>query len=129
MNNDIKEINKFKDILNYYKAKQIEPTYCEELITTGELQALLDYITNLQEENEELRKNQRFHKKFGNDYIFCVEGDKETYKDMVLMYQERIDKAIEYINAGKTFNSVNVGQVVNKIQNDLLNILEGENNE
>lgn len=68
------------------------------------LNQLKDYITNLQEENGYLRKHQRFHKKFGDDYIFCVEGDKETYKDLLLEKQEeledyksRIEKTIEDI--------------------------------
>ena len=55
-------------------------------------QHLLDSTTNLQRENEYLKKNQRFHKKFGSDYIFCLEGDKETYKDMVLEKQEEIEQ-------------------------------------
>ena len=46
MNEEIKEI---LDKLNFYKNRQKEPIYCEELITTGELQRLLDYITNLQQ--------------------------------------------------------------------------------
>ncbi len=62
-----------------------------------ERKKLANYITNLQEENEELKKNQRYHKKFGNDYIFCLEGDKETYKDYIFELQERIEKAIEYL--------------------------------
>lgn len=60
-------------------------------------------IEELMQENEYLKKHQRFHKKFGNDYIFCVEGDKETYKDLLLEKQEeledyksRFEKAIEY---------------------------------
>lgn len=62
-------------------------------------------IEELMQENEYLKKHQRFHKKFGNDYIFCVEGNKETYKDLLLEKQEeledyksRVEKAIEAIN-------------------------------
>ena len=51
-----------------------------------------DKMKELQQENEYLKKNQRFHKKFGSDYIFCLEGDKETYKDMVLEKQEEIEQ-------------------------------------
>jgi len=80
-----KEIIKFQDILNYYKTKQIEPVYCEELITTGELQSLLDYITNLQEENKLLRI-----------HLNVMKEDSDNTQD-------RIDKAIEeldkYINS------------------------------
>ena len=79
------------------------------------------------EENEELRKNQRFHKKFGDDYIFCVEGDKETYQDMIFMYQERIEKAIEYINHVQNYGTM--AQVMPHLKryvngDDLLNILQ-----
>ena len=42
-----------------------------------------------------------------------------------LSLRDRIDKANEYIRTGKTFDTIDIGKVVNKIQNDLLNILEG----
>ena len=70
MNNDIKEI---QERLDYLKAIEIEPEYCEDLITTGELQRLLDYITNLQEKLD-----------------FIIDRNDEK--------QEIIDKAIEYLN-------------------------------
>ena len=54
---------------------------------------LLDYITNLQQENEELKKNQRYYK----NGVFSLEYDKETLSDMVDDYKSRIDKAVEYI--------------------------------
>ena len=85
-----------------------------------------DYITNLQEENEELKKNQRYHKKFGNDYIFCLEGDKETYKDYIFELQERIEKAIEYINNNSYFEDNIVKTMIFKdYSSNLLNILQG----
>lgn len=97
-------------------------------------------IEELMQENEYLKKHQRFHKKFGNDYIFCVEGDKETYKDLLLEKQEeledyksRIDKAAEKVN--------NISFQVNGLKNqpavlyinlkdtpsgkELLNVLQG----
>ena len=90
MKDEIKEIKEILKIL-----KKCEFGAC---ITKHNSRVLLDYITNLQEENEELKKNQRYHKKFGNDYIFCLEGDKETYKDYIFELQERIEKAIELIS-------------------------------
>lgn len=48
------EIKEIQNRLNYYKTIQQEPVYCEELIITGELQNLLDYIRNLQKEIERL---------------------------------------------------------------------------
>ena len=41
-------------------------------------------------------------------------------------YKLRNEKAIEYIKVGKTFDNEDVRKVVNKIQNDLLNILQGK---
>lgn len=37
-------------------------------------------------------------KDFNGEKIFCLENDKETYRDMVFELQERIDKALEYID-------------------------------
>ena len=54
---------------------------------------LLDYITNLQQENEELNKNQRYYK----NGVFSLEYDKETLSDMVDDYKSRCKKAVEYI--------------------------------
>lgn len=54
-------------------------------------QAMQEEMARVWEENEYLKKHQRFHKKFGNDYIFCVEGDKETYKDLLLEKQEELE--------------------------------------
>lgn len=64
------------------------------------LESQLDFITyqnivieNLQQENEELKKNQRYYK----NGVFSLEYDKETLSDMVDDYKSRIDKAVEYI--------------------------------
>ena len=94
MKDEIKEI---LDKLNKIKIFGYNPDIINSF-SYRDLNLLLDYITNLQEENEELKKNQRYHKKFGNDYIFCLEGDKETYKDYIFELQERIEKTIEYID-------------------------------
>ncbi len=42
--------------------------------------------------------SERFMKDFNGEKVFSLEYDKETLRDMVLEKQERIDKAIEYIN-------------------------------
>ena len=123
--------DEIKEIILYLKKK--ENTRNIKCITLSEKDKLLDYITNLQEENEYLKKHQRFHKKFGNDYIFCVEGDKETYKDLLLEKQEeledyksRIEKAVEYMN--NTFNITSIKDMFD-IMNKLEDILEGKDNE
>ena len=45
-----KEISDIRETLRYYETTQIEPTYCEELITTGELKRLLEEIERLQDQ-------------------------------------------------------------------------------
>ncbi len=42
--------------------------------------------------------------------------------------QQRIDKAIAYIEAGKTFVNEETAKLVEHIQNDLLQILQGKDN-
>lgn len=138
MNNDIKEILDYykkdnekyeKNMLNSFNKKQLETAFNKSYQRYKNHKILLDYITDLQEENDELRKNQRFHKKLGNDYIFCLEGDKETYKDMVLMYQERIEKAIEKINDIIKLQETVDGVLIPTRYSSIKDILEGENNE
>ena len=95
MKDEIKEIlDKLKD-RNWYDEFNLDKLRKEET------HLLLDYITNLQEENEELKKNQRYHKKFGNDYIFCLEGDKETYKDYIFELQEENEELKEDLEVYK----------------------------
>ena len=53
-----------------------------------EIERLNNIINELSKEKTKL-----FHK----NGVFSLEYDKETLRDMVLEYQERIDKAIEYI--------------------------------
>ena len=48
---------------------------------------LKDCITNLQKENEELKKNQRYYK----NGVFSLEYDKETLSDMVDDYKSRVE--------------------------------------
>jgi hypothetical protein len=86
MTNEIKEI---QERLDYHKAIGIEPEYCEDLITTGELQRLLDYITNLQQridkaveyikwnldKNEELIEYFNYDANF-NELLNILRGDE-----------------------------------------------------
>jgi len=38
--------------------------------------------------------------------VFSLEYDKETLRDMVLEYQEKIDKAIEYIRIYRSYQKI-----------------------
>lgn len=41
------EIKQIKETLKYYETTKTEPTYCEELITTGELKRIVEEIERL----------------------------------------------------------------------------------
>lgn len=112
MNNEIKEILQYlKDDsksfiicgVSYYK------------ITDCETKILLEYITNLQEENKTIRENNLSMQK-----EMCMSWKKSDD------YKSRCEKAIKYINLtgyGTDF-SMNAEEV-----DVLFNILKGENND
>lgn len=60
-----------------------------------------NYITNLQQENKELKKNQRYYK----NGVFSLEYDKETLSDMVDDYKSRVEKTVN--NCEKSIESIN----------------------
>lgn len=146
MNNKIKEIlDKLQKVANRETASRNALMEMKD----EDYQLLLDYITNLQEENddlknrlentvaecnlrlqenEELKKNQRYYK----NGVFSLEYDKETLSDMIDDYKSRIDKAIECIeDIWKECESTNIYNItlIGILRTQLLNILKGEDNE
>lgn len=87
-----------------------------------------DKLTKLQKENEYLKKNQRFHKRFKEGSIFCLEYDKETLKDLVFELQQKIDKAIEHIEKHQFIFQSQYKDESN-FDNHLLDILKGDSDE
>ena len=84
---------------------------------------ILDYITNLQQENEILKKNQRYYK----NGVFSLEYDKETMSDMIDDYKSRCEKALklaESYDLGKYDYSIPAGGIV-----ELKDILNGRSDE
>ena len=135
MNNEIKEI---LDRLERIDHKEYScgfefadsSTFDEIARCFKERKKMANYITNLQQENEELKKNQRYYKKG----VFCLEYDKETMSDIIDDYKQRIDKAIEYIEENKVkaypvygdYTDTDFEINLNAYEvNDLLNILNG----
>ena len=151
MNDELKEILAYFE--EYVKITDMHDS--EPMLNWKDLKIVLDYITDLQQEikeanesvelwanrlkkkkkeNEYLKKNQRFHKRFGEDSIFCLEYDKETLKDLVFELQQRINKAIVYIEKEYEDNDIIIDYTDNPITPqdlyaDLLDILKGDSNE
>ena len=134
------EIWKDIPIANGYEARYKLHNETQFIITHREIQILLDCITNIQEENEYSNHcNEELRKKITNlEYKIErlkeeLQQEKKDFKEAndycfeLKDYKSRNEKAIEYIKAGKTFDNEDVRKVVNKIQNDLLNILKGDN--
>ena len=115
MNDEIKEI--LKEI-ECYRNEEL----CLIFLSREESNALLDYITNLQQENERLKEE--------NKHIFANVNDDELLISNAMNYAEardyksRCEKAIEYIK-GTTFFGLRSGKTfMSKYLNDLLNILQ-----
>lgn len=95
---------------------------------------VLDYITNLQEENDLLKRDIEAMKHNYNLLVRCIENGESmtqkfenglTYQD----YKSRNEKAIEYITSEETinmFSSINAREKWLKINHKLLKILQGE---
>lgn len=100
-----------KEILKLYKNDDIE---YYNLVSDLGYDKLLDYITDLQEENKRLKEN---------NYLLI------DYQDMEIRYNEykqRNEKAIDFMN--NTFSISNVKDMFN-IMNELENILKGDKDE
>lgn len=91
MNDEISEILVLQNYVSRYKSD--EKAIINHRLTTAlmldylEVKNLLDYITNLQQENEMLKDN-AIH----NDKVV----DKARWNEMI--YKSKVEKAVEYIN-------------------------------
>lgn len=123
MNDEIKEIT---DDLIKNRDKLVRGFYFpEDLLGTLDLIKLIDYITNLQQENEtkttklnairkyllnEIERLRNEIKKISEQHIYTLDKLIET--------QTRIEKTIEYIKSNYIDNPI-------EFKEDLLNILNG----
>ncbi len=92
-----------------------------------ELKILLDYIINLQEENERLKKQLEYIN--GGEYLNQVKWERDFNEQIINDYKSRIDKAKEYINHEIFKRTILVGVGTKKytrnILDNVLNILNG----
>lgn len=103
------EINKIiQSISDFYKLDNALKYYLDR----HKAQILLDYITNLQEENTELKKlADKYEEEHNTTFNYWKQLIKEDYKS-------RCEKAIEYIKD-------NLYYCVDNDDTNLLNILKG----
>ena len=106
--------DKIKEILNYL---DMYKNMNEGLLNSKDKKLLLDYITNLQQENERLKEEQEY-----NNY--CDEQLKKKisnleYKITTLEdYKSRCKKAVKYIDTNFCIeNRRDLKEVVNILQN------------
>ena len=130
MNNEIKEI--LDELKEYIIEDGIEPI-CE-ILNIDKVNLLVDYITNLQEQNNDLRKiyKNTYNRLFenGNDelarYFQAQIDDCPTFYVEPIIdfakewrdYKSRIDRAIEYMDNSTEFDYVIIEKAIN--------ILKGE---
>lgn len=90
---------------------------------------LLDYITNLQQENERLEKQLEYLRT--DEYLNQVKWERNFNETMNKELKSRIEKAVEYLkgNACYTESNIFVDDLCCDECMELLNILNGESNE
>ena len=122
MKDEIKEILDYLKNDNYFTESseyEVSPYDLYKSLNSVQTDKLLDYITNLQEENKKLK-----HKleQMYND-------TKDTYNEICaeqIDYKSRNEKAIEYINS--TGYGTDFSMSAEEVDN-LLNILQGDDKE
>ena len=123
----IKENEKIKQYLYMLVGKEL---------TRQDYEKILDYFNRVKQEKEHYKNktlNNLYMKDFGGEKVFCLEDDKETYRDMIFELQERIDRAIKYIeNHQLVFQDSSKKEIdewFKMFYKELLNILKGSDKE
>lgn len=132
MNNEIKEI---LDRLFVYKNENDEMKYQpEDILTIDDVWLLLDYITNLQEENKNLKNEQiskyQTLKELQEENDKLKEDKSKMFETAVKRNNQLLDRiynAIEYLDIDEEILETCEIYDVNGIE--VYKILKGENNE
>lgn len=142
-NNTASKLIGLKEILDFKENTDYKKLSCDEI------KVLRDYITNLQQENEKIRKMNMHEHKYGSDmeekYLIEKQKNERLIKELdnisldeaniradVLLeqqdYKSRIKKAVEFINDDENL-WVALGEDCGRPDDDLeelLNILNGK---
>ncbi len=138
--------DEIKEILGNIKSKY-EDYYVQDIVSGNDLKLLLDYITNLQKENEKLKEKLHCKEYFSSTMpentefvILTKENYERQQKDIELElidYKLRCEKAIEY-NIGiikdtkgfyrPTEDIIYSGDTLIDIAEQNINILQGSDN-
>ena len=102
---------------------------CLIMLSQKENKALLDYITNLQQENESLKEQLEYLR--SGEYLNQVKWERDLNENLnqtmsieLINYKSRCEKGIEYIK-DTTFFGLRSGKTfMSKYLNDLLSILQ-----
>lgn len=94
MNDEIKEI--LEQLEWYRKIGKKDVYYPECVLPNKKAFILLDYITNLQQENLALARENEKEKQFIKD---CGFQNQQQLALMYLDYKSRVEKAVEYIKS------------------------------
>lgn len=136
------EIKEVLDNFEKYEARYILHNETQFIITHREIQILLDYITNLQEENEKLKELcNKYEEEHSTAFkLWTMKMEEMPCYEEFMNYKSRNEKAIEYCNYNDeslyTFEP-DYDYEENMIDNyepsnfreDLLNILNGGDKE
>lgn len=105
------------------------------ILTQDDYRKILDYFNQLKQERDHYKNktlDNLYMKDFNGEKVFCLEDDKETYRDMIFELQERINKAIEYIekNSNEELSVDSYFKFKDLCEfDDILDILKGSDKE
>ena len=118
-NDEIKKILDRLEKIGFYASVPKELAYMTTNITPQECKTILDYITNLQQENERLKEENKYLDELRN-------ANYSSWQDSL----SRIEKAVEYIKEDYERNQEVIEYCsFDEFYKKLLNILNGRSDE
>ena len=120
--------NEIKEVLAYFEEyiKITDMHNSEPMLNWKDLKIVLDYITNLQEENEKLKEIENFKFSLRKDETKALPTVTKNYKSEYEDYKSRCEKAIEKIESVRIFGLRSGKTLIATLLNDVLNILNGD---